>query len=215
MPFGGDVAIKSHLESARRRHMLASDPKEFSSRRRSIMVRETRERFLNAINESYSALLSVADATEMRGHKVSRTVIAEARKGEREVADLTRKWLDEPGSFFDNMEAVISAQTAAQRRALELARESLGGAEEYRHEVQVALAKVIEANRDATQAMTAVMRQASRAAATRVRGAATAVRTARPLRRRAPAPAPGTARTKRAPSARGTRARRRPPVAAE
>jgi hypothetical protein len=187
------------------------------------MARTTRDKFLDAVNESYSALLSVIDATEMRGHKVSRTVIAEARKGEREVADLTRKLVDEPASFFDNMEAVIEAQANAQRRALELARESLGGAEEYRHDVRQALARVIAANREATQAMAVAMRQATRGAytqtATRMRGAATRVRSAATRARGAAGVERRKPRPTRAAPARRARARKRPaapaPVTAE
>ena len=124
------------------------------------MARTTRDKFLDAIGDSYSALLSVMEASEGRRHKVSGAVLAEARKGEREALALARKWVDTPTSLFENLEAAVAVQAAAERRALELARDSLTGGEAYRREVQQVLGRVAESNR----ASAAVLRQTLRAA---------------------------------------------------
>ncbi len=95
------------------------------------MVDTARQKFFDAINENYSTLLSAAEKAQQSGHKVSQTVIDELRKGEQELSDLTQRWIDSPTSFFDNFAAMLDAQTRAQQRALELARDSFHGAEEY------------------------------------------------------------------------------------
>ena len=126
-----------------------------------------REKFFEAINESYDALLSAVEATEARGHNVSQVVLQEARKGEREVVELAQKWTGAPTSFFDNFATVVEIQARAERRALELARDALDGANEYRAQVREALERVIKANRTATDATVDALRNAF----SRLRGA--------------------------------------------
>jgi hypothetical protein len=126
-----------------------------------------REKFFDAINESYDALVSAVEAAEARGHNVSQVVLQEARKGEREVVELARKWTGAPTSFFDTFATVVEVQARAERRALELARDALSGANEYRAEVQEALERVIKANRTATEATVDALRNAF----SRLRGA--------------------------------------------
>jgi hypothetical protein len=125
-------------------------------------------RFIDAINETYDALLTAIEASELRGHKISQTVIEEARKGERELMELARNWVDTPANVFDNLGAMIDAQARAQRRALELAQASLEGAGEYRSEVQGAFRRVIKANRVAAEATLEVAREATHRSVERV-----------------------------------------------
>jgi|SRR3990172_7023567 len=134
------------------------------------MVDTIRDKFFDAINETYDALLSAIDASETRGHRVSRTVLEEARKGEKELMGLARKWVDEPTGYFENLEAAVDAQARAQQRALELARDLLGGAGEYRREVQDALRRLIKANATATEATVEALRVTYTRAMERVRG---------------------------------------------
>jgi hypothetical protein len=125
----------------------------------------TRDKFFDAINETYDALLTGIEAAEERGHRVSTTLLTEARKGEKELSTLARAWADSPSSVYENLEAMIDAQTRAQRRGLELARDSLKGAGEYRGEVQEALRRMIRANRTAAEAMLEVARSTGSRAA--------------------------------------------------
>ena len=113
------------------------------------MPRTGRDRLLDAINEGYGALLAAAEDTEARTHKVSRAVLAEARKGEHEVAELTRKWIGSPTSLFDNFEAAVDVEARAQRRALELGRDTLQGAAAYGSELRRALSRFVRAYRQA------------------------------------------------------------------
>jgi hypothetical protein len=125
----------------------------------------TRDKFFDAIDETYNALVTALEATEARGDKVSQTLFAEARKGEREASKLARSWVDSPTSLYENLEAMIDAQARAQSRALQLARDSLKGAGAYREEVQEALRRMIQANRNIAEAIVEVSRTgASRAA---------------------------------------------------
>src|SRR5512146_2176065 len=133
------------------------------------MPRTTQDKFLDAIGESYGAILAVMESTEGRRHKVSRTVLAEARKGEREALALARKWVDTPTSLFENLEAAIAMQNAAEQRALEMARESLTGSDTYRREVQQALGRMVQANRVSAEALAQAVGAARGGAAQRVR----------------------------------------------
>src|SRR3990170_1817857 len=78
-----------------------------------------RDKFFDAINESYDALVSAVEAAEARGHNVSQVVLQEARKGEREVQEA--------------LERVIKANRAATDATVDALRNAfsrLRGAEE-------------------------------------------------------------------------------------
>jgi hypothetical protein len=128
----------------------------------------TRDKFMDAIDEVYNALISMIEATEGRGHKVSTTLLAEARKGEREASKLARGWVDSPVSVYENLEAMIDAQARAQTRVLELVRESLNGAGTYRGDLRKGLRRVTKANRTIAEAIVEVARAGSRRAARQV-----------------------------------------------
>jgi hypothetical protein len=164
------------------------------------MPRTRRDRLLDAINEGYGALLSAVEDTEGRGHKVSRTVLAEARKGEHEAAELARKWIGSPTSFFDNFEAAVEVEARAQRRALELGRDTLGGAADYGGELLRALNRFARAYRQAGGVAAELTRDAYAGLTVRVRdrvregprliSVLPARRRARTARRRVPAARP-------------------------
>jgi len=124
-----------------------------------------RDKFLEAIDASYGALITAIEATEARGDRVSKTLLAEARKGEKEFSALVRGWVDAPANVYDNVEAMIDAQARAQRHALALARESLEGAGAYRSAVQGALRKMIKANRAAGEVILEALKEATSRAA--------------------------------------------------
>jgi hypothetical protein len=153
------------LESAGIAWNLGSDERRFAMTTNGTT---TRDKFFDAINEAYDALITGIEATEQRGHKASGTLLGEARKAERELATLARTWVDSPRSVYENMEAMIDAQTRAQRRALELARDSLGGAGTYRKEVQESLRRMIRANRAVAEVMLEVARAGTSRAAKQV-----------------------------------------------
>ncbi len=134
------------------------------------MAGTTRDKFFDALNESYDALLTAVEAAEARGHKFSNAIIDEARQGETEVVALARTWSDAPGNVFENLKAMVEVQGRAQRRGLELARDALGGAGEFGNDVQEALRRVIKANARAGEATAEVAQDVVHKAYTRVRG---------------------------------------------
>ncbi|MEX1252843.1 MAG: hypothetical protein WEE64_00740 [Dehalococcoidia bacterium] len=127
-----------------------------------------RDKFFDAINETYDAFISGIEAAEERGHRVSQRLLNEARKSEEEVSTLGRTWANAPTRVHENLAAMIDAQARSQRRALEMARDSLKGTEAYRDEVREALRRVIRANRTGTDAMVDVARAATSRAAKEV-----------------------------------------------
>jgi hypothetical protein len=127
-----------------------------------------RDKFFEAINEGFDAFITGMEATEERGHKVSRSLLDETRKGERELAALAKTWVDTPTSFFENFGAVIDLQARAQVRMLELARDTLKGAGDYRTDAQEAIQRMIRANRQAAEALVEAARSATSQAAEQV-----------------------------------------------
>jgi hypothetical protein len=119
----------------------------------------SRDKFLEELDSGYGALMSVIEATEARGDRVSRKLLAEARKAEKELLALTKGWVDAPGNLFENLEAMIDAQARAQKRTLALARETLDGAGAYRSEVRAALRQMIKANRAAGDVTLGALRE--------------------------------------------------------
>lgn len=128
----------------------------------------TRDRFFSAVNEANDALIDVLEATEERGHRVSQALLKEARKGEQELTALAERWVEEPAAFFENVQTAVEVQGRAQQRALELARDALNGAGEYRADVQEALQRIISANSDAAKALVEAARSAASRAAEQV-----------------------------------------------
>lgn len=125
----------------------------------------TRDKFFDAINECFDAFITGLEATEERGHKASRNLLDETRKGERELAALAKTWVDTPTSFFENFGAMIDLQTRAQVRTLELARDALQEAGAYRADLQEAMQRMIRANRQAAEALVEAARTATSQAA--------------------------------------------------
>ena len=138
--------------------------------RRLGMAGTTRDKFFDAVNESYDALLTAVEAAEARGHKLSNAVIDEARRGEKEMLTLAQKWVGDPTSVFDNLEAMMEVQARAQQRRLEFARDVLGGAGEFGTDVRDALRRVVRANAKAGEATAEAAQEVAHKAYTRVRG---------------------------------------------
>lgn len=133
------------------------------------MAGATRDKFFDAVNESYDALVTAIEAAEARRHKVSNAVIDEARRGEKEMVTLARKWVDAPTSVFDNLEAMLEVQGRAQQRRLDLARDALGGAGEFGTDLREVLGRVIKANAKAGEATAEAAQEVARKAYTRIR----------------------------------------------
>lgn len=113
---------------------------------------EAEEKFFNALNESYDALLDAIEAGSERGYRVSKEFIEEARKAQREAVELGKKLVEAPTDLAGFYGALVEATSKAQSRTLELAREWLGKLGESGKEARDAIQKVMKANQAAARA---------------------------------------------------------------
>jgi hypothetical protein len=120
----------------------------------------TRDRLFEAANEYFDAMFAAVKATEGRGHKVSQALIAEAQQEQREFTEVARQWVDAPTHLTENLTAMLEAQTRVQERALDIIKDTFGGAGDYRAEMQDAVQRMIKANADAGRATVEVARDA-------------------------------------------------------
>jgi len=80
-------------------------------------------RLMSTMNESSDAVLEMADMGNERAYKWGKIVLEEARRTQREQADLTRTWLEAPVDAIGFTKAAIDTWTRRQRRRFELGRQ--------------------------------------------------------------------------------------------
>src|SRR5947209_11540948 len=108
---------------------------------------ENVDKFFTAVNEAYDALLDAAKSANDRGYRVSRKLIDEVERGQREAIDLTRRFASSPRDVAGFYSGAVRSVTDAQGRALELTRQFLDEASDRGREDRRPLRKVVEANR--------------------------------------------------------------------
>ncbi len=113
---------------------------------------ETVDKFFDAVNEAYDALLDAAKSANERGYRVSRRLIDEVERGQRETLDLTRRLALAPRDLGGFSAAAVRSVTDAQGRVLDFTRQLLDEVTDTQREGRDTLRKVIEANRSAGQA---------------------------------------------------------------
>lgn len=140
---------------------------------------ESQEKFFDALNESYEAIMEAIKAGNERGYRFSKTLIEETEKGQEEVLELAKKWAEAPTDLASFYGALVEATSKAQGRSLELAREWLGELSGSRTETRDAIQHMVSANQAAAQAAVEAARslftsatEAARPAARRARGKA-------------------------------------------
>lgn len=121
---------------------------------------ENVDRFFNAVNEAYDALLDAAKAANDRGYRVSRQLIDEVERGQREAIDLTRKIASSPRDVSGFYSAAVRSVTDAQGRVLDLTRQLLDELSDSQREGREVVRRVIDANRTAGQAAIEATRDA-------------------------------------------------------
>ncbi len=141
---------------------------------------ESQEKFFDALNESYEAIIEAIKAGNERGYRFSKTLIDEAQKGQQEVLELAKKWGDAPTDVAGFYGSLVEAISKAQSHSLELAKEWLGEVSESRTETRDTIQRMVSANQAAGQAAV----EAARGLFTR------ATEAARPAARRAQGKAP-------------------------
>jgi len=118
----------------------------------------TADRIFDALNESYEALLEAIKAGNERGYRVSKNLIEETERGQREVLELGRKFAGDPADLAGFSTAVMEATTKAQSRALDLTRQWFEEFSGAGTEAREAIQRVARANREAGQAAVEVAR---------------------------------------------------------
>ena len=113
---------------------------------------ESQEKFFDALNDSYDAIIEAIKAGNERGYRFSKTLIEEVEKGQKEVLELGRKWAGAPTDAAGLLGSVVEAMAKAQSRGLVLARDWLAEVSESRTEARDALQRVVSANQAAAQA---------------------------------------------------------------
>ncbi|MEO8456605.1 MAG: hypothetical protein ABI559_02220 [Chloroflexota bacterium] len=137
---------------------------------------ESVDKFFDAVNEVYDTLLDAVKSSNDRGYRVSRKLIDEVERGQREAIDLTRKFASSPRDISGFYSGAVRSVTDAQGRALELTRQFLDEVTDSGREARDTLKKVIEANRDAGQAAISATRDAVQRTAPAVEQAVNGVR---------------------------------------
>jgi hypothetical protein len=119
-------------------------------------------RFVGTMNESSDAVLDMADMGNERAYKWGKIMLEEARRTQREQADLTRMWLEAPADAIGFTKAAIETWTRRQRRRFELGRQAISEMAGLGSQSRDTFQRIVEANREAVQ----VGVEAGRSAAT-------------------------------------------------
>ncbi len=113
---------------------------------------ETVDKFFEAVNDAYETLLDAMKSGSDRGYRVSKRLIEEAERSQREAIELTHRLAKSPRDVTGFYGATVRSLTDAQGRVLELTRALIDEVVETQQEARESLQRVIEANRTAGQA---------------------------------------------------------------
>ncbi|MDZ7729234.1 MAG: hypothetical protein U5Q44_14185 [Dehalococcoidia bacterium] len=110
------------------------------------------QKYYDALIETYDVLSEAATKANERGSKMSSHFVEDIRKGQREALELGKKLSSDGTNSGQLYASLVEATTAAQGRALSFAQytyeQSLEAGTESRQHIE----KLVEANRQATQA---------------------------------------------------------------
>jgi hypothetical protein len=121
---------------------------------------ETTSTFFEALNDGYDAFIDGIRKANDRTHRFSAAFIEDAQRSQREVAELTRKWLDAPLDVQAAASRAVDAASKSQGRSLDVARQFLSELAEAQSEAQDVLRRMLTANRSAGEAAIDVARGA-------------------------------------------------------
>src|SRR2546428_10492866 len=113
---------------------------------------ENVDKFFTAVNEAYDALLDAAKSANDRGYRVSRQLIDEVERGQREAIDLTRRIASSPRDVSGFYTPAVRPATDSQGRVLDLTRQPPDELSDTHRQGREARRAVIEANPSPGQA---------------------------------------------------------------
>lgn len=149
------------------------------------------DKFFGAVDDAYDVVLDTLKAGVDRGYRVSQGLIEQAQAGQQEAVELAATIVKSPTDLAKSSGAVVETVTKTQGRVLGLSRQWLDEAMDARQEGREALRRLIDANRQAGEAVI----QSSRGLAGRAQERAREI--VRPRRSSNSAKAEGEARPRR------------------
>ena len=111
------------------------------------------DKFFDAVDDAYDVLLDTLKAGVDRGHRVSRGLIEQAQQGQHEALQLAHTVAKSPTNLASASTAAVETLTKAQGRALELSRQWLDEAMDSQQEGREAVRRLVDANRQAGEAV--------------------------------------------------------------
>jgi hypothetical protein len=129
------------------------------------------DKFFDAIDDAYDVVLDTIKAGADRGYRVSKGLIEQAEKGQRQALDLAHTVAKSPTDLGKASGAVVETLTKTQGRVLETSRQWLDEALDTQQEGREALRRWIDANRQAGEAVIEASRDLAGRAQERARQA--------------------------------------------
>jgi hypothetical protein len=111
------------------------------------------DKFFNAVDNAYDVVLDTIRAGADRGHRVSKGVIDQAERGQRQALELAHTVAKSPTDLGKASGAVMETLTKTQGRVMETSRQWLDEALDSQQEGREALRRWIDANRQAGEAV--------------------------------------------------------------
>jgi hypothetical protein len=119
----------------------------------------TIDNFFDAVDEAYDIVLDTIKAGADRGYRVSKGLIDQAEKGQREALDLAHTIATSPTDLGKASSAVVETLTKTQGRVLEISRQWLDEALDSQQEGREALRRWIDTNRQARETVVEASRE--------------------------------------------------------
>ncbi len=113
----------------------------------------TIDKFFGAVDDAYDIVLDTLKAGVDRGYRVSQGLIEQARTGQREAVELAATIAKSPTDLAKSSGAVVETVTKTQGRVLGLSRQWLDEAMDAQQEGRETLRRLIDANRQAGEAV--------------------------------------------------------------
>ncbi len=111
------------------------------------------DKFFGAVDDAYDVVLDTLKAGADRGYRVSQGLIEQARTGQQEAVELAATIAKSPTDLAKSSGAVVETLTKTQGRVLGLSRQWLDEAMDAQQEGREALRRLIDANRQAGEAV--------------------------------------------------------------
>ena len=111
------------------------------------------DKFFSAVDDAYDVVLDTIKAGVDRGYRVSQGLIEQTQAGQQEAVVLAATIARSPTDLAKSSEAVVQTLTKTQGRVLGISRQWLDEAMDAQQEGRVALRRLVDANRQAGEAV--------------------------------------------------------------